>query len=146
MTAPSVSRAASADASLLRLPDRRFALGVWRWLAVAAVFVSGFIVGQLSQPKPSVEEGQRPAAGPQQPTLPTTVEGQGRMESIVPHVSPEGATRLATRPELGQPQRYTSEEHGRLIIETTLRNTGARALWVVDGAFGLTQSNGGSPS
>jgi hypothetical protein len=36
----------------------------------------------------------------------------------------------------------THEENGRLVIETTLKNSGARALWVVDGRFDLAKSEG----
>jgi len=39
----------------------------------------------------------------------------------------------------GLSARYT-DERGRLVVETTLKGSGARALWVVDGEFQLAQS------
>ena len=140
---PSVFSAASPEASLLRLPGIRPALGVWRWLAIAAVFVAGFLAGHLTQSKPSSGEEQHPAAGLGQPAVQSALEGQGHADSTRPPAALGETAKLTALPG---PARYSSEENGRLIIETTLRNTGARAMWVVDGTFGLTQSKGGSPS
>lgn len=147
---PSVSRATLAKDFPLRLPQAARRASLWRWVAVAAVFLAGFVVGHLSQPKPPAGDRERPTAGIQEPTVQITGEGQretGPMRAQVPARLadlPEPAR--PSHPERTRPARFTSEDNGRLLIETTLQGSGARAIWVVDGNFELTQSKGGTPS
>jgi anti-sigma factor RsiW len=130
-----VKRTDSVHAADAPLPSARPSARVWRirslaWgaLAAAAIFVAGFCLGQItpragvpapsgSAERPSVKQGATPAPTPR--AMPTPESGQ--VEVAAAHA-----------------QRYT-DEHGRLVIETTLKGSGARALWVVDGKFSLAQ-------
>ena len=69
----------------------------------------------------------------------------------VPPVTTQATPQVTPAPVKPQPQnedrqlaaappRYTDEK-GVIVVETTLKGSGARALWVIDGGFQLAQSS-----
>jgi anti-sigma factor RsiW len=86
-----------------------------RALAAAALFFAGVLVGALA-----------PRAERLGPGGERTLTAPGETVSQVPG-----------EPE---PRRYVETQNGRVIIETTLQGSGARAVWVVDGKFRLAGS------
>jgi hypothetical protein len=107
----------------------RFRPLAWGSLAAAVIFVAGFYVGQMTHggavPLPGDRADSQAFQNEVKPT-PTPSERQP---------SERGQIEAAGVPV----QRYT-DELGRLVVETTLQGSGARALWVVDGKFQLAQS------
>ncbi len=108
------------------LPFLRYAM------AAAAIFIVGFFLGtqwplsaRIGAPmiseKPPLEiekEADLPSPSPIQP-----------VETVRSRLAELDARRSITR------------QNGRLIIETTLKETNARALWVVDAGFRPAQSS-----
>jgi len=102
-----------------------------RGLAAAAIFVAGFCFGLELKSRTPAPNGGLSGAPP----------GIVRPEPVnaTPTPSAPGPPAATEREAAGLPnQRYT-DEHGRLVVETTLKGSGARALWVVDGKFQLAQ-------
>lgn len=122
-----------------------------RWLvwagAAAAIFIAGFGVGQMAGPgalplprgggkQVVVDKADYPTPTPEMPTpSPVPKEQTAATSPTREQPSERGRVEVADIPT----QRYT-DEHGRLVVETTLKGSGARAFWVVDGTFQLAQS------
>jgi anti-sigma factor RsiW len=104
---------------------------VWRAMAAAAIFALGIVVGQKT--------GHLPAAPNAPGLVQTTPTPGGTGPAQSPPVQREKTPAEEARVEVaGLSSRYTDEK-GRLIIETTLKGSGTRAMWVVDGTFQLAQ-------
>ncbi|HUT24944.1 MAG TPA: hypothetical protein VM492_11420 [Sumerlaeia bacterium] len=97
-----------------------------RALAAAALFFGGVLVGALA---PRAERlgpgGERTLTAP----VETVSQPAGREPS------------QAEARRSPEPWRYVETQNGRVIIETTLQGSGARAVWVVDGKFRLAGSS-----
>ena len=107
-------------------------------LAAAAVFVIGFAIGHRAPAPAASSTTDRSVtltgAGSQISAPPASVALPASTQSIpVQPVAEEPAQ--SPEPENFPPIETAREENGRVIIETTLRGSGARALWVVDGSF-----------
>jgi hypothetical protein len=111
-----------ASALIVRRP------ALWQVAAAAAIFVIGFVLGQIAN-KPAAQPSPSSVAQPSPP--PQAAPTPSRKED-----HPSGGPRIAGAPK----PRYTKDEHGRVVVETTLEGSGARALWVVDAGFQLSQS------
>lgn len=124
-------------------------LRILQVLGVAAVFVLGFALGHSS-----LKSGDRVAASKavspssaQQALAPTPVpELPSAAPTSQPKALPGGIEVASTASteqssETGTPGRYARDENGRLTVETTLKASGGRALWVVDGSFQLAQNS-----
>lgn len=100
-------------------------------LAAAAIFLAGVYFGfELKGGTPAPSSGVTGA-----PPGQISPEPVQTAPAPIGHPEPAPAEReVAVLPN----QRYT-DEHGRLVVETTLKGSGARALWVVDGKFQLAQ-------
>lgn len=85
-----------------------------RAAALAAVFIIGVAVGSL-QRAPTAESPER----------------------AIPEAVQVVATPAPTPEEVPH---YTTDEDGRVIVQTVGRDTGTRATWIVDGKFQLAQS------
>ena len=114
---PTVSKRSSAWFGSL------FGLYLPRYTAAACaalvIFLSGYFAGVMSQSSvvPSIQE--------------STVK-----EAVTPTPSESDAPiQLAHLPDTYR----ASQENGRVVIETTLKGVGTRALWVVDGKFRLEE-------
>ena len=104
----------------------------WRGIAAAAIFVAGLYVGQMTQRAATAPDRDgtkiRPAQHVTRPEKTQPTQGEStRPEKVEGKIAGLSA------------QHYTRDENGRLVIETTLKGSGAQALWVVDGGFQLAQ-------
>jgi len=132
---PSVASKPRADAAKRSIFSRKepvrpfsFRSLAWAGLAAAAIFFAGFSLGQMAQRPTGLSPGSgATGAAVQQTTKPTPTPSEQQHPD-------RGQIELAGVPA----QRYTDEQ-GRLVVETTLQGSGARALWVVDGKFQLAQ-------
>jgi len=101
--------------------------GRWAWQAAAALllFLAGYLLGQRNEP-----------ARPFSPDTVVIPSGKQATERLAPEPVP--AVSLPVTPEKLEPSLVANtltEENGRLQVETTLKASGARAIWVVDGRF-----------
>lgn len=111
-------------------PRRRAVTALAQTAAAAAIFIFGFGLGKWTTP-PEKTEAQSPA-----PTAPlpaelvssTEIKNSSETENTEPAIP-------TSPPEI----RYTDEQ-GRLIVETTLAGSGARATWIVDAGFQMNPS------
>lgn len=103
----------------------------WVWQAAAALllFLAGYLLGQRNE-----------TARPFSPN--TAVIPSGTQATERPAPEPIPAVSLPVPPEEASEKLKPSlvantlaEENGRLQVETTLKVSGARAIWVVDGRF-----------
>lgn len=103
----------------------------WVWQAAAALllFLAGYLLGQRNE-----------TARPFSPN--TAVIPSGTQATERPAPEPIPAVSLPVPPEEASEKLEPSlvantlaEENGRLQVETTLKVSGARAIWVVDGRF-----------
>ncbi|MCX7047734.1 MAG: hypothetical protein NTX50_19890 [Candidatus Sumerlaeota bacterium] len=132
-----------------------FRNAAWAALAAAAIFVAGFALGRTTQrgvaPQPTHNEtiaqaphppiaapttpGSYQAAPPSAPAIPATNQQANATTS-----PSESQTANAGHDEMaGVPFQQYSGEDGRLVIETKLKTSGARAVWIVDGKFQVAQ-------
>jgi anti-sigma factor RsiW len=86
----------------------------WRAAALAAVFAAGYVAGLREPSRAGSEFAAAPAA--------VTEARHSPAPSAVPD-APSAAEAAPT---------YTTEEDGRVIVQTTLPASGARVTWVVD--------------
>ena len=118
---------------------------VWRTVAAAVIFVAGFFVGlvthsEFSPPEDrgEIKRGVEQVTSEPTPAIPRTSGKESREAPVEPQS--KGAVQLAQLPSL----RHSIDEKGRIIIET-----GARAVWVVDGNFQIAKTSliakGGKP-
>ena len=101
-------------------------------MAAAAIFIVGFFLGNqwpLSFGTGAPEISQKPQL---------EIEKEADLPSPLP-IEP-GETVKSRLADLGA-RRSVTRQNGRLIIETTLKDSDARALWVVDAGFRLAQSS-----
>ena len=101
-------------------------------MAAAAMFIVGFFLGTqwpLSSQIGAPEISQKPQL---------EIEKEADLPSPLP-IEP-GETVKSRLADLGA-RRSVTRQNGRLIIETTLKDSDARALWVVDAGFRLAQSS-----
>ncbi|MEN6627274.1 MAG: hypothetical protein ABFD69_13705 [Candidatus Sumerlaeia bacterium] len=134
--APGLERADELTAPrLTQLRNPKSAIRNFRWAwqmaAAASIFVGGVCIGRVSAPNRDgkvVESINTPAVSP--------TPGPGR-SGLRPDSGPESGQ----RPDLpAAPQRYVRQDDGRVIIETTLADSGAHATWVIDGSFKLASN------
>ena len=113
------------------IPVRR---AVWRVAAAAAVFLAGVYVGQVMQRDTTTSPLDNRAVAPQ--------EQQILGEKPKPIERPETAASPGGRAIAGRPSAdYARDENGRLVVETTLKHSGARVTMVIDGRFDLAQAS-----
>ncbi len=101
-------------------------------MAAAAIFIVGFFLGTqwpVSAKIGAPEIAEKP---------PVEIEKQADLPS--PSLPQPGETVKSRLAEFGA-RRSVTRQNGRLIIETTLKDSDARALWVVDAGFRLAQSS-----
>lgn len=117
-----------------------------RFMAVAAVFAAGFAIGKWSQTETTPAD--RPGSAQltaSAPAISTPATPPGSQETPAPPVvkaSSEAAPPPTSKPAPAEPPTFHyTDDKGRLVVETTLKESGARALWVVDGAFRLADSS-----
>lgn len=123
----------------------------WRWrryAATAAVFALGFLFGLFAQKEVSILNHPPKSPYYAQPTksgegsiparinVPTPATADSP-KSTIPTPAKETSPRLASLPDTT----ITREENGKVIIETTLKSSGVRAIWVVDGKFDLKMNS-----
>jgi hypothetical protein len=101
-----------------------------RSLAAAAIFVAGVCVGALPRQSDTTPEPATVAPSPPQATD----------TERPPQPRPQAPEPQHARMAQATPRRHARTENGRLVVETTLKTSGARALWVVDGTFRLAQA------
>lgn len=101
-------------------------------MAAAAIFLIGFLLGtqwplafRPGAPEISITKGSET---PKEPYLAT------------PSPVPPSETAESRLADLGA-RRSVTRQNGRVIVETTLKDTNVRALWVVDAGFRLPQSS-----
>lgn len=129
--------------SLVRKPIRP----LWRRLAAAALFVAGFGLGLLAQREMNVlDEAKRPViSGPELPEkaamIPTKQTQIPEESNPQVQIIKEENTNRPKVTKASDPI-VTQQEDGRIIIETTMQNSGARVVWIVDSGFRLPSENG----
>jgi len=97
-----------------------------RAIAVAAVFLLGFLIGK---------------GFPQKVLLGKTVTPKTNVAEVKPTPTPSPAAKETPRiPQEEKSERRITREDGRIIIETTGANTETRSIWVVDGSIRLAQA------
>jgi len=126
----------------------------WRRIAAtAAVFAVGFLIGLYVQKESPIlneshsrphlalpKERQEESTGViQTGQVQPTPRPSDTKEKPVPPESQGVTSRLALLPD----EKRTREENGKMIIETTLKASGIRAIWVVDGNFEVQSSVSG---
>ena len=102
---------------------------IWQGFAAAAIFVAGVLVGHMFQAN----------AKPDHPVItvpPVTTQATPQVTPAPVKPQPQNEDRQLA----AAPPRYTDEK-GVIVVETTLKGSGARALWVIDGGFQLAQSS-----
>ncbi len=103
----------------------------WVWQAAAALllFLAGYLLGQRN-------ETARPFS-PNTAVIPSGTQATERpAPEPIPAVSlPVPAEEASGKNEPSLVANTLTEENGRLQVETTLKASGARAIWVVDGRF-----------
>ncbi|MCE5230824.1 hypothetical protein LLG95_14700 [bacterium] len=102
----------------------------WRWLwqpaMAAALFIGGFFLGRVETVKPV------------SPDRPITQNAVTPAPAATPRQADDHSTQLA---KADRPTRYVTRQDGRMIIETTLADSGAHATWVIDGSFKLASND-----
>jgi hypothetical protein len=124
-----------AGANLMAGIARRLDYYALRGAAAIAIFVLGFMFGNVTQ-------WQLWKSEPSERTIAQSIAG-GPVEAaatIIPREASQSAVKEKKRVPLPQ---YSGEENGQIIIETLLSGSSSRALWVVDGSFELAQSSKG---
>ncbi len=126
----------------------------WQGAAAAAIFIIGFGMGQIAPlidatpPAPvqtSYDHYQlqapvaEPSASPAVPATPVQPEPADAAPPAEPQPPASPARQEIRLAQADPPPRYVSEENGRVTIETTLAGSGARAVWVIDGNFRLSE-------
>jgi hypothetical protein len=104
-------------------PTLRLAL---QGLAACVIFVMGFTLGSSTTAPSQLEQA------------PLQLTAQPPVATPLPTAATEAAKETAPRVRKSDPPRtQVVDEGGRLVIETTLAGSTARAVWVVDGNFNL---------
>jgi len=130
--APGVERVeALAIPTMPRHPitlNRPSRLASWRKYAAAALFIIGFGLGMLTQKEISMVEPPRQL---------NHESNQTTIKQPSPIATPRVKPSHPSQPEvaLHDEPTFTRQEDGKVIIETTLHDSGARATWIVDGSF-----------
>jgi hypothetical protein len=106
---------------------------VWRIAAAAAIFAAGVLVGQLGRQGASAPAGHRVDVTP----TPTRTFNQNTQPIEGDRPPKHEERRTVAQLETVQ---YTHDERGRLVVETTLKTSGGRASWVVDGNFDVVET------
>lgn len=104
--------------------------GGLRWalqgLAACVIFALGFALGSSTSTPPRLEEA------------PLQLTAQASAAMPVPGRAVETTKQTTPKPRGAEPSRtQVVDEGGRLVIETNLAGSTARAVWVVDGNFRL---------
>jgi anti-sigma-K factor RskA len=139
--APGIERVAQLDIPRLGPPairSRRSARVfsvrslAWRAVAAAAIFAAGVFIGQTTKQGTAA---QKPGSFDA-----TQVPGVVKPDKT-PAPQPGQLSPEEPRMELASAPTRVTDEKGRLVVETTLKGSGSRALWVVDGGFQIAQSS-----
>jgi hypothetical protein len=147
-----------APAAVIRTSARGARPVFARYLAAAALFLAGILVGAM-WPRGMSPGGPRETASPGpgvvSPVLPASATPAPEKQVIPPEVpvAPRPALadagRNAPKEEAAPPARGITPlrvvESGaeRLVLESTLEGSGGRATWVVDGSFRLAENKAG---
>jgi hypothetical protein len=99
---------------------------VRRAIAIAAIFLLGFLIGK---------------GFPQRWTVKKPISPKTTMVETKPTPAPmPGARETPQIPQEDKSERRITRENGRIIIETTGVNTETRSIWVVDGSIRIAQA------
>ena len=136
---PGLERADRLEIPVPRRARRRvwwsLSAPIWRMAAATAIFAVGFLLGQGSN------QTEGPGGSPAiQDVRPQTAEIAPAKIAPTPAVTPARDTK-PVQVAMRAPRTTTVEENGRLRIETTLKDSGARAVWIVDGGFRLAKAD-----
>jgi len=105
---------------------------VWRGVAAAGIFAAGVFIGQMTKQGAAVQK-------------PGSLEATTMPHAVQPEKTPapQPGQPIPEEPgmELASAPTRVTDEKGRLVVETTLKGSGSRALWVVDGSFQIAQSS-----
>jgi len=169
-TPPGIERAETLKAPFLSSPkgipsSSRPRPRFQKYLAVAAIFLLGFLLGRVSDwirsgggtsiteeratadapegrpggavksDQPDQTDGIEKTRGTGAPSNPPVPSPQTTPSTPPPH--PASSQGFALAQAAAPPPRRTYSDNGKLIIETTLKESGAQALWVVDAGFRL---------
>ncbi len=126
--APGVERVAALAVPTMPRLDKPFRFASWRKYAAAALFIVGFGLGMLTQKEINFVEPPRQL---------NHDSNQTTIKQPSPIATPRVQPPHQSQPELAlnDEPTFTRQEDGKVIIETTLHDSGARATWIVDGSF-----------
>ena len=115
---------------------------VWRPAAAAALLLAGFALGRLSQPAAAPDRSISSV-----PTMPSTLSREtSTAAQPTPQPTPTAVSPVAAPPPantdlaMSRPAVRTTDENGRLVVETSLQRSGGQATWVIDGSFQIAET------
>lgn len=129
-----------------RIVDVRPRRVLWQVFAAAALFAAGFVLGNMSgfgthtgATTPALKNSDAAQVQPLAPVQPPASSVEPTRTPL-PEDADQGVAVEKEQPSQPPSPLYMKQENGRVLVETTLKQSGARAMWVVDGRFQLAQT------